>query len=467
MSDLDVLINDVFGDVAVDKRLSAQVGLADRAIPAYVVDWLVARHLGPDGLDRNAVQAFITKHMPEKGQNQLILKRLTDGESVTILDSLSVRVDLKTGHKLAAIPLLDLNNAVVEDYLLDRNPLLLVGNVWGAVKLRWRQDPVDPEKYRVWVEDFKPMQTSGVDLDFFREARTQFSLSQWREVLVRSLGYNPAAYSPEQQQWVLTRLVPMVQSRCNLMELAPKGTGKSTIFSRLSRYNWLISGGTVTRAQLFYDMGRRTAGLITRYDVVVLDEVQTLQFDNPAQIIGAMKGYLEQGEFSVSQFKASAESGMVLLANIPIGSDGQPLEEDYLRTLPEFLQETALMDRFHGILPGWKIPRITKESIAATVGLKADYLAEVLHLLRFDTQYMEWVINHISSTGDLRDIRAVERISAGLLKLYFPDLSDVSPAVFAQYCLEPAKQMRRMIRKQLSLRDPEYKPTLAQIELKT
>lgn len=184
------------------------------------------------------------------------------------------------------------------------------------------------------------------------------------------------------------------------------------------------------------------AGIITRYDVVVLDEIQTLQFDNPAQIIGAMKGCLEQGEFSVSQFKAISESSMVLLANIPIGTNGRTLEEDYAKSLPQFLQETALLDRFHGIIPGWNIPRISKESLAATVGLKADYLAEVLHLLRFETRYMKWVQAHITSTGDLRDIHAVERICAGLLKLYFPDLSTVSPSLFAQYCLEPAKQMR-------------------------
>lgn len=463
---LDDLILEHYSDVAIDKRLTAQVGLGERALPAFVIDWLVARFSGLGGLDKEALQEFVSNHLPDKSQSNVLRNKLVNGETLAILDSFSARVDIKTGAKLVSVPSLDINDARVEEYILERHPLLLVGHLWGAAKLRRRLDPNDESKGHVWIEDFKPMQVSGVDLQFYIMGRRHFAFSEWRELLVRSLGYNPVAYTEEQQHWLLTRLVPMVQSRCNLIELAPKGTGKSTVYADLSRHSWLISGGTVTRAQLFYDMARRTAGIITRYDVVVLDEAQSVQFDNPNQMVGALKGYLEKGEFSISQFKATSEAGFVLLANIPIGGNGEPLEDDYFKYLPPFLGETALIDRFHGILPGWKIPRISKESISATVGLKADYLAEVFHLLRMETRYVDWVREHVESTGDLRDIRAVERIASGLLKLFFPDLECITPELFVEYCLNPAKQMRQFVRRQLSQRDAEYRPQLAKIELK-
>lgn len=214
-----------------------------------------------------------------------------------------------------------------------------------------------------------------------------------------------------------------IEPRLNLIELAPKGTGKSYVLSQLSKYAWLISGGIVTRAKLFYDMHLKTPGVITKYDAVILDEVQTLKLKEEGEIIGALKGFLESGEFRVMGFAGNSEAGFALLANIPIGPDGKPLQSGgrygcYFAALPHWLHRpdaTALLDRFHGLIPGWELPRIKHHHLAEGMGLRADYLSEVLHALRLREEYAEFVSRATHSEGDLRDIKAIQRISSALI----------------------------------------------------
>ena len=204
----------------------------------------------------------------------------------------------------------------------------------------------------------------------------------------------------------------MIQPRINLLELAPKQTGKSYVFSKLSRYAWLVSGGIVTRAQLFFNMASRTPGVISRYDVVVLDEIQTIKLANEGEIIGALKGYLEHGEYRVMQYQGTAEAGMVLLANIPnipLDAGFQPKALNLFETLPEWLRgaaSTALLDRFHGLLPGWELRKIDKECLCNELALKADYFGEILHALRLRPEYLQWVKDNTRSSGNSRYPRA-------------------------------------------------------------
>lgn len=466
--ELDSLVQEHFGDVSIDKRLSRQIGSGDRAIPDYVSDWLVSKYSEGGQVDKGRISAFLARHLPDKRQKEALLLELKNGGTLKLLDAYSVRVDVEADRLKLEIPCLDLSSATVVEPIVNQHPLLLDGGVWGSGTIvRQPRDEV-PERYELCMVDFKPMQTSIIDLDYFLQARRHFTLRQWRELLIRSTGLNPEAYTAEQQQHLLTRLCPLVQPRINLLELAPKGTGKSHIFARLSRYAWLISGGVVTRAQLFFNMASRTPGVITRYDVVVLDEIQTIKFSNQGEIVGALKGYLEQGEYRVMQYQGAAEAGFVLLANIPVTASAKPRDRDLFATLPEWLcgiSATALLDRFHGLLPGWELRKIDKECLCAQVALKADYFCEVLHQLRFQPEYMQWVKDNTRSSGNIRDITAVERLSCGFLKLLFPDLSTATPQLFQEYCLEPAKRLRQLVRNQMALLDEEYGPTLADIQV--
>jgi ATP-dependent Lon protease len=467
-SELDNLIRDNFCDVCIDKRLSRQVASASQAIPDYVSDWLVSRYTTDGRVDDTKISAFLAKHLPDKKHKNILLEELRKGQSLKILDAYTVRVDITNNKLKLDIPSLDVAGAAIRDAIVEENPLLLMGNVWGSGTLVSQAVGDKSDRHEVAMVDFKPMQTSKVDLGFFIDARKNFTLRQWRELLIRSIGYNPSVYTPNEQMHLLTRLTPLIQKSINLIELAPKGTGKSYIYSRLSRHAWLISGGVVTRAQLFYNMQSKTSGVITRFDAVVLDEIQTIKFSDEGELVGAMKGYLEQGEFRVMQFKGSSDAGIVLLGNIPLNEDSTPKEIDLLRGLPSWLQgqtSAALIDRFHGIIPGWYIRKIDKECLCDGMALKADYFGEIFHALRSRTEYMQWVKDHTRSNGNLRDINAVERLAAAFLKLLFPDLQTVSPELFQEYCLNPAKELRKRVRKQLAISDHEYSQELAEIEV--
>lgn len=467
---LDSLITDCFPDVAVHKGIAGSIGSGERAIPAFVRDWLVSRYSDGRTPDRDRIQRFLAEHLPDKQQREVLRNRLVDGQLLTLLDGFEVTVDLRKGERVLKIPSLDVFDARVPARVVEEHPLLLSGPVWGAGRLEYRSTEQGGE---VWMTEFQPMQTAVVDLDYYIAQRSRFTVEQWRALLLRSMGYEPSMYSGAQQFWLLARLALLVQPRVNLIELAPKGTGKSYIYSQLSKYAWLISGGIVTRAKLFYDMSTKLPGVITKYDAVILDEVQTIRLSDEGEIIGAFKGFLEYGEFRVMGYSGNSEAGLALLANIPIGPDGRPLEGAGRRgclfeTLPAWLHgkdATALLDRFHGMIPGWEIPRIHKGHIASGVGLRADYLSEILHELRRHDEYMGFVNEHTNAPGDAdkRDLTALLRLSAAFLRLYFPDLR-VTREEFEHFCLQPARTMRALIREQMSIMDPEYKPQLAPME---
>jgi len=464
MSEWSNKVKEFFPDVSLNKAAVEHVGLKDKPIPSYVVDWLVGRYSSEEGLDINSLNAFMEKYLPDKTKKEEIKHRLLDGGNIKLLDSLKVTVNLAKGEYEAALSSIDLSTKI-NPGIVKTNPVLLYGDTWGQVELSYKMN-IETERGEVWVENFKIMQTGDMDLEYFIDQRKHFDLEEWVNMLIAAMGYNPEYYSFKQKLYMLVRLVPMVQPRVNLMELAPKGTGKSTVFSKLSRYVWLISGGIVTRAKLFYDMGRKVEGVIAFYDTVVLDEVQTIRFTERGEIIGALKGYLESGEYRVMGHRGTAESGFVILANIQIGSDGLPVHKFILSELPEFMQETAFIDRFHGILPGWRLPRIEKKSLlSAGYALRSDYLSEILHLLRAKTEYGDFVKSHLYSTGDIRDVRAVERIATGLLKLLYPDIN-VSVENFEKYCVDMGKELRGLLREQMALKDSEYKREIAEIVAK-
>lgn len=455
-------VKKIFGEVCIDKSLCLKAGLLERSIPTFVGEWLIDEfcpdgQLSTENIDK--LNNFINEHLPTKDQKEEIKNRLANNETLTLIDRFNVTIELKTLEKRLKIPCID-ETGYIENYLIDKYPLLLRGGIWGAGRLLYH--PPDPESRRkwgeIWLTDFKPLQIASLDLDYYCEQRSQFTLNEWKDVLLNSMGYNPQSYNVNQQYILLTRLIPIVQSRINIVEFAPKGTGKSFIYSNLSRYVRMISGGKVTAAVLFYHLVTNQPGLLTQYDLVVFDETQSISFDNPGEVIGILKDYLESGRFTRGKQLATAAAGIMFLGNIPIGSNGLPREPILFKNVPEFLRETAFIDRLHGLIPGWKLPRISVSSPSKGIGLKADYFSEVLHLLRDRGEYDEYVSKHmkISGTNDMRDIKAIKRITTGYLKLLFPDLK-LSSYDFLNYCVKPSVNLRQIIREELAKMDPEYK----------
>lgn len=451
-----------YGEVCVNKSLTRQSGLGERSLPMYVSEWIVSRHTPTGELNdtiRKDIRDFLNQHLPAKDQKERLKSHLQQGEPLLILDEFSVEVNLRTNDLMLKIPCLDETRAGIESHIVENYPLLLGSGVWGVGKLEYQPpDEIQRLPGRVHLFDFRPMQAATIDLDLFCEQRRHFTLSEWRDLLVSSIGYNPAFYSPEQQMYLLTRLIPIVQERVNLIELAPKGTGKSFVYLNLSRYARLISGGKVTAAVLFHNNATNQTGLLTRFDVVVFDEAQTLSFDNPGEVVGVLKDYLESGRFSRGgKQQTTATCGIVMLANIPLSAEGQPRFENLFLNLPNFLRETAFIDRIHAILPGWELPRIQESAISESVGFKADFFGEVLHALRHRAGYTEFIATEgqILGTKDVRDHNAVMRLASGYMKLLFPDMQ-LSHQELVDYCLRPAARLRQIVRNQLAILDPEY-----------
>ena len=465
---IDNKIEQAFPDVCVHKGLAASVGLSGRVIPAFVSDWLVSRYRSDDGgVDGDAVRRFVSRYLPDKKQKESLLYELRNGNQLKILDSYSVRVHPTMGDLQLKIPSLDITGRVSEK-IVEEHPLLLMGNVWGSGTLTWMPKRDKQNRYEVVMSAFSPMQAARIDLEYFLNQRREFELEEWLVLLTRTMGYDECKYSNRQKMLLLTRLLPLIEPRVNIMELAPKGTGKSYIFSQLSRHAWLISGGVVTRAQLFYNMNRQQAGIISSYDVVVLDEIQTIKLSNEGEIIGALKGYLESGEFRVMGFHGSSDAGFVILGNIPI-EDARPRDENCLQELPTWLNSqnaTALLDRFHGLVPGWELPRIETSSLCQSFALRADYFGEVLYALRPQQEHMAFVKEHTEALGDLRDTRAVQRLASGYLKLLFPDIHSATIDYFNEFCLKPAIELRSNIRREMAILDPEFSPNIAEISLR-
>jgi len=278
--------------------------------------------------------------------------------------------------------------------------------------------------------------------------------------LLTSMGYNPDAFSEDEKIFLLCRLLPLVQKNLHLMELAPKGTGKSYIYENINPRVRLVSGGNVSPAVLFVNNASGQWGMLARFSVVVLDEIQTLKFEKPQEIIGGLKGFLANGRLTRGGlYETSSDCSMVLLANILLDDQQNPIVYPLVKELPEFLRETAFLDRLRGLIPGWKIRKLSGDCFAQGIGLKSDFFGDVLLSLRNDLEADQRCARRIQLTGTKiykRNEDAVRSIASGLLKLLFPH-GELSDAEFEHFCVRPAKELRQYIWEQIQILDAEYR----------
>ncbi len=301
-----------------------------------------------------------------------------------------------------------------------------------------------------------------IDLDYFKDARPNFTVQEWIDIILGAVDYNACEYKDEEKLAMLTRLLPFVEKRLNLIELAPKGTGKSYLFGRVSRYGWLSSGGTMSRAKMFYDNSRRMEGIVSGHDFITLDEIQTISFADEDELRGALKGYLESGTFTVGNYEGKADAGIVLCGNISKEIMDAGGTVNMFRELPIVFHESALIDRFHGFIKGWEIPRMNENLKMSGWALNSEYFCSILHELRDDPSYRAIVdqLVEVPPKSDTRDTEAVKRICTAYLKLLFPHVSkpeDITAREFNRYCLKRATEMRGIIKYQLGLLDSEFR----------
>jgi ATP-dependent Lon protease len=456
---------DVFSEIVINKGFVHKAGFGSRAIPTYVREWIISHYLDDSTelteIARQKIAGFVQKYAPDKSQKETIKNKLFEQMEVQFLDNFSVYVNLEKGDRYLNIPFLDETGAFCTPQIIQDNEMLLSSGLWGVGTLYYVPKSDDNPRGQIWMREFRPFQLANMDLEYFRECRKSFTTQEWIDFLISSMGFNHHLYTERQKILLICRLVPMVEPRYNLVELAPKGTGKSFVFENMSRYV-AIRSGAVSPAVLFYNDARKTAGLITRYDSVVIDEAQKVKADTSGELTALLKSYLEAGRFARgSASSINAEAGLVMLANIDLDHNKRPLNEQIglFRVFPNFLRETAFIDRFSGLLPGWDLPRISKDSPSKTIGLKGDIFGEILHSSRSDISFRDYVKTNmeLQNCDDMRDSKAVEAGATGLLKILFPD-QDPAEEEFYQYCVNPALELRQRVRDELCKLDREYVP---------
>lgn len=463
--ELDEKVASVFGELAIDKRRLPSSQLKKKGVPAYVAEWLLESLVPGVGeltpAEHDKVKRFTAERMPGATEQEVVKARLARGETIKVLTPVQVEVKLAKGkvERLACLRVIGLDDVHVSDGLLEVYPDLLRQGLWGVVEIALTAAGLV-------LQSFRPMQAT-VSLELFKKARAEFTISEWKDLLLTSMGYSPAAYSEAEQLVVLTRLLPLVQKNMHLMELAPKGTGKSYFFENVSPRVRVVSGGNVSPAVLFVNNASGQWGMLARFAVVVLDEVQNLKFERPEEIVGALKGYLANGKLTRGGLhEVGSDCGLVLLANIGLDENQRPLRESLVDELPGFLRETAFIDRLKGIIPGWKCPKLSGNSFAEGLGLKSDFFGDALLALRDDLTADQLVQSRLNFTGTrtyARNDTAVRDISAGMLKILFPH-GIVTPQELRRFCVKPALELRQLVWDQLYMRDGEYRQYERDIE---
>lgn len=476
-------LRDCFDEMVVYKDLKKTNFFSTLSLPAFMRDWLLKKFEDEDGnFDKDDLVRFVKKFIPRKDDwNAIKNKIVVEGDTVKFLAKVSINIDIKTGEVSFSLPDFGLpfKETIIESNVWDqcKDDLVKGQDIWGMVELGYRSPDDFDIKFeyekrsskaknskdgKIKLVSFKNFCPYNIDLDEYKEARREFSTDEWINVILGAVDYNAEGYSDEEEKLTMvTRLLPFVEKRLNLIELAPKGTGKSYLFGNISRYGWLSSGGVMSRAKMFYDQTKRREGLICGSDFVTLDEIQTISFTDTDEMRAALKGYLEQGNFTVGDYKGVADAGMVLCGNIRKEIMDRDGYSNMFVELPVVFHESALIERFHGFIKGWNIPRMNDDLKVSGWALNSEYFCSIMHELRSDMTYRSIVdeLIIVPDGADTRDTEAVKRITTSYLKLLFPhvqEITDISVREFNHYCLRRAIRMRDTIKYQLGLLDVEY-----------
>lgn len=471
-------LRNCFDEMVVYKDLKKSNFFSALSLPSFMRDWLLKRFEDENGhFNSEELTRFVKTYLPRKDdwtaiKNQVII----ENERVKFLAKVSVDIDIKTGDVSFSLPDFGLasKDSIIEDIIWEscKEDLVRGRETWGMIEIGYR--PPDEESFRnkskgtnrgkIKMTAFKSFCPYTIDIDYYKDARREFSTSEWIDVLLGAVDYNAGGYLGEEEKklTMLTRLLPFVEKRLNLIELAPKGTGKSYLFGRVSRFGWLSSGGVMSRAKMFYDQNKRKEGLVSGNDFITLDEVQTISFTDVDEMRAALKGYLESGVFTVGNYEGTADAGVVLCGNIKketMDADGY---SNMFEELPAVFHESALIERFHGFIKGWNIPRMNDDLKISGWALNSEYFCSILHELREDMSYRNVVdeLIEVPESADTRDTEAVKRIATAYLKLLFPNVrepGDITARKFKRYCLDRARKMRDTIRYQLGILDMEYR----------
>lgn len=461
-------LRECFDEMVVYKDLKKSNFFSALSLPSFLRDWLLKKFENEDGeFDIEEVSDFIRTYLPKKDDWLSIKNRIImENEHVKILTRISIDINIKNQEVYFALPDFGLTykETIIEPAVWDeyKDELVTGKEIWGVIELGYRlPDETMKLPGKIKLISFANFCPYTVDLEYYKDVRCEFRIKEWIDVLLGAIDYNADGYEEDDQKLaVLTRLLPFVEKRLNMIELAPKGTGKSYLFGHISRYGILTDGGKITRAKMFYDAARKIPGFIMGNDFVAIDEVKLVTFGDVNEMRSIMQGYMEYGTFNFGGYEGKADAGVVFLGNI--AQDNMDEYSNMFTELPTLFQESALLDRIHGFIKGWTIPRMNDDLKICGWALNSEYFSSILHLLREDASYRAIVdyLVEVPEHADTRDTEAVKRIATAYLKLLFPNArkpTDIRTKDFKTYCLVPAAKMRKIIKRQLGILDKEFK----------
>ena len=375
------------------------------------------------------LSAFVRTHYPEPKDKDKILHDLMTSGQYNLIDEYKVEVNIKEGLHKTIIPCINVRDARIMDSILEKHPNLLRSGLWGMGILKYMPEPATEAetdiKSPIIITKFEPFQASNINFSDFCAKRKEFSLAEWIDVLINTIGLNPEVYTQRTKLILLSRLITLVEGNTNLMELGPKATGKTYLYRNISFYTRIISGGRVSPAVLFYNIAARTFGELAAKDCVVFDEISRISFSNPDEMMGKMKDYMVDGHFERGLKKAHSTCSLNFTGNVEV--EGEVPIEEFANVLPEFLRkDSAFVDRIHGFIPGWELPKIMQSEIhlSKNYGFVNDYFCEILHELR-KQDFQIHITKDVELSSDekvtIRDEKAIKKTAAGLLKVLCPN----------------------------------------------
>ena len=453
---LDQLAASVFDGYLVRKDLVRQYS-RQYPVPTYVVEFLLGRYCAT--VDEHEIRegiAIVERQLKDRtvrtGDEELFKANARDHGPVKIIDIIRARLDARNDCYVAELPSLALKEVRIGDQLVREHERMLTDGFYGEVTLSYDSLIAQQQNGRPFAIDaIRPIQMSKSDvLDVLARGREAFSLGEWIDFLLRSIGLEPTALSDRAKQVSLVRMIPFVERNFNLVELGPRGTGKSHLYQQISPYSHLISGGKATVAKMFVNMANGQRGLVCHYDVVCFDEVSGISFDQKDGV-NIMKGYMASGEFSRGKESIRADGGIVMLGNFEVDVQQQQRIGHLLSPLPkEMRDDTAFMDRLHTYVPGWDFPKLNpNEHLTDHFGLVTDFLSESWSKMRSDSR-VSAIQSRVHFGGALsgRDIEAVNKTVSGLVKLLYPQSGVTVPDEDLEFIVRVALESRRRVKEQ-------------------
>jgi ATP-dependent Lon protease len=453
MKALDIKANDVFAGKVVRKDLTNRIK-GNASVPTYVLEYLLGQYCATDDAETieqgvETVKNIITQHFVHRDEAQAIKSTIREKGSHRIIDKVSVKLNDKADRYEVAFANLGLNKVPLADHFIKDYPKLLSEGVWSIITIGYQ--PSDERDTLPWVvENLKPIQISSIDIEEYKEGRRSFNKEEWIDLLMQSMGLNPEEFTNRSKLAQLTRLVPFVENNYNLIELGPKGTGKSHVFSELSPHGILISGGEVSKAKLFVNNSSGEIGLVGYWDVVAYDEFAGKNKRADRGLVDIMKNYMANKSFSRGTNVYQAEAAMVFVGNTDHSVPHMLKHTDLFDALPKDYYDTAFLDRIHCYLAGWETKKLRNEMFTREYGFIVDYLAEVLKAMRkedYGKAYQQFF--ELSSTITTRDKNAIEKTFSGLVKVIYPhgEFNEAEAKEILDFAIECRKRVKDQLRK--------------------